>query len=103
MAQELERAGWVIDGPPDAGMFLWARHPEVENSLWTAEGARRAGLRLAPGAAFRPLHDASPWMRFAVACVGTLEDYRLLARAPELARQGERSASAREMAPADAD
>jgi hypothetical protein len=67
----------------------------VDNSLWTAEGARREGLHLAPGAAFRPLHDASPWMRFAVACVGTVRDYRLLARAPELARAGARRAAER--------
>jgi DNA-binding transcriptional MocR family regulator len=85
MAQELERAGWTLAGMPDAGMFLWARHPAVDDSLWIAEGARREGMRLAPGASFRPLHDASPWMRFAVACVGTARDYRLLARAPELA------------------
>ena len=93
MAQELERAGWVLATMPDSGMFLWARHPGVDNSLWTAEGARREGLRLAPGAAFRPLHDESPWMRFAVACTGTTRDYRLLARAPELARAGRREGS----------
>ena len=92
MAHELERAGWVLAGVPDAGLFLWARHPEVEDSLWTAEGARREGLQLAPGASFRPLHDTSPWMRFAVACVATARDYRTLARAPELARAGRAAA-----------
>src|SRR6185437_10854009 len=75
-------------------MFLWARHPAVDDSLWIAEGARREGLRLAPGASFRPLHDASPWMRFCVACVGTARDYRVLARAPDLARAGRRVALA---------
>jgi DNA-binding transcriptional MocR family regulator len=94
MAHELERAGWELAGVPDAGLFLWARHPEVEDSLWTAQGARREGLHLAPGASFRPLHDPSPWMRFAVACVATARDYRTLARAPELARAG-RIAAAR--------
>jgi len=94
MAQELERAGWALACMPDAGMFLWARHPAVDDSLWIAEGARREGLRLAPGASFRPLHDASPWMRFCVACVGTARDYRVLARAPDLARAGRRVALA---------
>jgi len=88
MAQELERAGWTLARVPECGLFLWARHPAVDDSLWIAQGARREGLRLAPGASFRPLHDVSPWMRFAVACVGSARDYRLLARAPELARAG---------------
>jgi DNA-binding transcriptional MocR family regulator len=86
MAHELERAGWTLATMPDAGMFLWARHPAVDDSLWTAQGARDEGLRLAPGASFRPTHETSPWMRFSVSCVGTTRDYRILARAPELAR-----------------
>jgi DNA-binding transcriptional MocR family regulator len=85
MAHELERAGWDLASMPDAGMFLWARHPEVDDSVWIAHGARHEGLRLAPGASFRPTHATSPWMRFAVSCVGTTRDYRILARAPELA------------------
>jgi DNA-binding transcriptional MocR family regulator len=87
MASELERIGWEIYGAPDAGLFLWARHPEVDDSLWTAQGARGEGLRLAPGASFRPLHDTSPWMRFNVACATDAAVYRILARAPELARR----------------
>ncbi|HEX8010605.1 MAG TPA: PLP-dependent aminotransferase family protein [Casimicrobiaceae bacterium] len=100
MAGELERIGWEVYGAPEAGLFLWARHPAVEDSLWTAQGARREGLLLAPGASFRPLHDISPWMRFNVACSVDAAVYRLLARAPELARraaadaaQGERSSA----------
>ncbi|HVO89525.1 MAG TPA: aminotransferase class I/II-fold pyridoxal phosphate-dependent enzyme, partial [Casimicrobiaceae bacterium] len=87
MAHELERAGWSLASTPEAGMFLWARHPEVDDSLWIAQGARREGLRLAPGASFRPTHATSAWMRFAVSCVGTARDYRVLANAPELARR----------------
>jgi DNA-binding transcriptional MocR family regulator len=87
MASELERAGWEIHGMPDAGLFLWARHPAVEDSLWIAQGARREGLLLAPGASFRPLHETSPWMRFNVACSADAAVYRILGRAPELARR----------------
>jgi len=93
MAHELERCGWTLAGLPDAGMFLWARHPDVDDSLWTAQGARAEGLRLAPGASFRPLHDTSPWMRFAVTCQPTPRDWKLLARAPELARRGRQAAA----------
>jgi DNA-binding transcriptional MocR family regulator len=102
MASELERAGWEIEGAPDSGMFLWARHPAVENSLWTAQGARAEGLLLAPGASFRPLHETSPWMRFNVACSADAATYRLLARAPELARAAAEQAAQAQRAPAPA-
>ncbi len=93
MAQELERAGWLLQSMPDAGLFLWARHPEVDDSVWIAQGARRLGLTLAPGASFRPLLDESPWMRFAASAVATADDYRVLARAPEIAAEAMRAAA----------
>jgi DNA-binding transcriptional MocR family regulator len=94
MAQELERAGWTLQSMPDAGLFLWARHPGVDDSVWIAQGARRLGITLAPGASFRPLLDRSPWMRFAASAVATADDYRVLARAPEIAAEARRSAIA---------
>ena len=87
MAAELERAGWKLYGGQETGLFLWARHPAVEDSLWTAQGARDEGLQLAPGASFRPLHETSPWMRFNGAAVPDAAIYRLLARAPQLAER----------------
>jgi DNA-binding transcriptional MocR family regulator len=92
MAQGLERAGWTLETMPDAGLFLWARHPGVDNSLWFAQGARRLGLILAPGASFRPMLDESPWMRFAASAVATAADYRVLARAPKIAADARKTA-----------
>ena len=92
MAHELERAGWMLQSMPDAGLFLWARHPDVDDSLWLAQGARRLGITLAPGASFRPLLDESPWVRFAASAVATPSDYRTLARAPEIAAKAKRDA-----------
>jgi DNA-binding transcriptional MocR family regulator len=86
MAHELERAGFVLDAMPDDGLFLWVRHPDVDDSLRIAQGAWREGTRLAPGASFRPHHEASPWMRFNASCVVDPATFRLLARAPGLAR-----------------
>jgi DNA-binding transcriptional MocR family regulator len=94
MAHELERAGWKLDRMPDAGLFLWARHPAVDDSLWIAQGARREGVRLAPGASFRPHHDPSPWMRFNASCIVDPAAFRVLARAPALARAARKSGSA---------
>jgi DNA-binding transcriptional MocR family regulator len=90
MAHELERAGWRLEHVPDAGLFLWARHPDVDDSLWIAQGARREGVKLAPGASFRPHHEASAWMRFNASCIVDPAAMRLLARAPALARSAQR-------------
>lgn len=92
MAHELERAGWTLDSMPAAGLFLWARHPDVEDSLWFAQGARRLGVTLAPGASFRPSLARCPWMRFAASAVATPADYRVLARAPQIAADAKRAA-----------
>jgi DNA-binding transcriptional MocR family regulator len=92
MAHGLERAGWTLATMPDAGLFLWARHPGVDDSVWFAQGARRLGLILAPGASFRPLLDKSPWMRFAASAVATAADYRVFARAPKIAADARKAA-----------
>ncbi len=90
MAHELERAGWRLDRMPDAGLFLWTRHPDVVDSLATAEGARREGVRLAPGASFRPHLEPSPWVRFNASCTIDPAAFRILAKAPALARAAQR-------------
>lgn len=92
MGAALERAGWDLPSVPEAGLFLWARHPDVDDSLWFAQGARRLGVALAPGASFRPLHDKSAWMRFAASAVATAADCKVLARAPEIAAEARRAA-----------
>jgi len=92
MAQGLERAGWTLATMPDAGLFLWARHPDIDDSLWFAQGARRLGLVLAPGASFRPLLDKSPWLRFAASAVPTAADYRVFERAPKIAADARKAA-----------
>ncbi len=72
----LTRAGLELFTEPDAGMFLWARMPQFEDSVALAEAAMAEGIMLAPGTLFRPHLERSPWMRFNVA---TLQDPRLLA------------------------
>ena len=91
VAQELERAGWLLDRMPDSGLFLWARHPDVDDSVWIAQAALREGVRLAPGASFRPHHDKSAWMRFNASCVVDPAVFKLLARAGALAKAEQRT------------
>jgi DNA-binding transcriptional MocR family regulator len=71
----LQRAGLELLVEPDVGMFLWARFPQVEDSLALTESASSHGILLAPGVVFRPHLQRSPWMRFNVT---TCDDPRVI-------------------------
>lgn len=64
--QLLERRGVEVFGPPESGMFLWARIPGVGDAELLVRSAKAHGILLALGAAFRPLLEPSPWMRMNV-------------------------------------
>lgn len=72
--QMFERLGLELFVEPEAGMFLWARFPHVDDALTLTESASSQGIMLAPGVVFRPHLQRSPWMRFNVA---TGDDPRL--------------------------
>jgi DNA-binding transcriptional MocR family regulator len=67
VVRTFERVGLELFVEPADGMFVWARYPNIEDSLGLAEASRREGIMLAPGAIFRPHLERSPWMRFNVA------------------------------------
>jgi DNA-binding transcriptional MocR family regulator len=69
-----ERIGLELFMEPVDGMFLWARFPQIDDSLALAEESQREGIMLAPGTVFRPHLERSPWMRFNVA---VFEDTRV--------------------------
>jgi DNA-binding transcriptional MocR family regulator len=77
-----ERIGLELFAEPADGMFVWARFPQIEDSLALAEAAQRDGIMLAPGTVFRPHLDRSPWMRFNVA---VCDDKRVQERLQRLA------------------
>jgi DNA-binding transcriptional MocR family regulator len=66
VVQAFERIGLELFVEPNDGMFVWARFPEVEDSLTLAEVSQGDGIMLAPGAVFRPHLERSPWVRFNV-------------------------------------
>jgi DNA-binding transcriptional MocR family regulator len=69
-----ERIGLQLFVEPEAGMFLWARLPHVDDALVLTKSASSHGIMLAPGVVFRPHLQRSPWMRFNVT---TCDDPRL--------------------------
>lgn len=67
VAQKLETHGFELFNEPKAGMFLWARHPCVDNATELAYQARENDILLGPGHLFTIDQRPSPWMRFNVA------------------------------------
>ena len=67
VVQAFERIGLELFVEPRDGMFVWARFPQIDDSLALAEASQGDGIMLAPGAVFRPHLERSPWMRFNVA------------------------------------
>jgi DNA-binding transcriptional MocR family regulator len=77
-----ESIGLKLFAEPPDGMFVWARFPQIEDSLPLAEAAQHNGIMLAPGTVFRPHLERSAWMRFNVA---VCDDTRVQARLQRLA------------------
>jgi DNA-binding transcriptional MocR family regulator len=83
----LVRMGFEPDPayPYLGGTFVWVRHRAHADALVLADQAAEAGILLAPGCAFRPDHQSSPHLRFALPlCTPTALD----ALAQLLAGQG---------------
>ena len=67
VAHQLEGLGFELFCEPKAGMFLWARHPALQNSTELAYQAAESGILLGPGHLFSTDLAPSPWLRFNVA------------------------------------
>ncbi len=67
LATQLLAAGFELFAEPKAGMFLWARHPLVQNAAELAYKAAEQDILLGPGHLFSVDLEPSPWLRFNVA------------------------------------
>jgi DNA-binding transcriptional MocR family regulator len=67
VGQRLREMGMELFVEPGAGMFLWARHPQIDDSTVLATQAKEKKILLAPGQLFMPNASAVPWIRFNVA------------------------------------
>ncbi|MDQ7745874.1 aminotransferase-like domain-containing protein [Hydrogenophaga pseudoflava] len=67
VGQALESLGFDLFCEPKAGMFLWARHPDIQNATELAYQAAEQDILLGPGHLFDPELQPSPWFRFNVA------------------------------------
>ncbi|HOW47073.1 MAG TPA: PLP-dependent aminotransferase family protein [Rubrivivax sp.] len=67
VARRLDDLGFEIFHEPKAGLFLWARHPDMPDAGRTALEAAEHDILLGPGHLFAADLQPTPWMRFNVA------------------------------------
>lgn len=79
VAQSLENLGFELFCEPKAGMFLWARHPQIPNATEVAYQAAEQDILLGPGHLFDPELRPSPWFRFNVAFTDNADVLNFLA------------------------
>lgn len=66
-ASRLLNIGFEIFTEPKAGVFLWARHPDIPSAAELAYKAVEQDILLGPGNLFSPDLQPSAWIRFNVA------------------------------------
>lgn len=67
VGQRLTQLGFEIFNEPKAGMYLWARHPDLSDSAALSQQAAADGVMLGPGHLFLTEPRSTGWLRFNVA------------------------------------
>lgn len=90
VGQRLSALGFELFGEPKAGMYLWARHPDLTDAAELSRLAAGEGIMLGPGHLFLVQPRPTGWMRFNVAFS---DDGRLYAfLAAQIAQQAQHAA-----------
>lgn len=77
-AQRLTELGFELFHEPKAGMYLWARHPDLSDSTALSQQGVAAGMLLGPGHLFLVEPRPTGWLRFNVAFSEDERIYRFL-------------------------
>jgi len=80
VAQQLAGLGFELFHEPKAGMYLWARHPDLTDGAELSRLAVPEGIMLGPGQLFLVEPRPTGWLRFNVAFSDDLRLYDFLAR-----------------------
>jgi DNA-binding transcriptional MocR family regulator len=62
----LEQEGFELDQAYLGGTFVWMKHKAFDDAMTLTNQASRMGMLLAPGCAFRPNLESSPYFRFSL-------------------------------------
>ena len=88
VAQSLTELGFELFSEPRAGMYLWARHPDLTDCVELSLQAVNAGILLGPGHLFLTEPRTTGWLRFNVAFSDDERVYRFLAEQIRAHAQG---------------
>jgi DNA-binding transcriptional MocR family regulator len=88
VARRLEAQGFEIFHEPAAGLYLWARHPDITDAADLSRLAAMEGIMLGPGQLFLVIPRPTGWLRFNVAFSEDERLWQFLARSIE-ERKGE--------------
>ena len=87
VGRQLDSLGFELFHEPEAGMYLWARHPDLPDSAELSKEATSEGIMLGPGQLFLAEPRTTGWLRFNVAFCDDERIWRFLAQRIELGRQ----------------
>ncbi|MDD0837367.1 PLP-dependent aminotransferase family protein [Curvibacter sp. HBC61] len=89
VGRRLDSLGFELFHEPEAGMYLWARHPDLPDSAELSRLGTQEGIMLGPGQLFLVEPRPTGWLRFNVAFS---EDERLWAFLAQRIEQGQQLA-----------
>ncbi|MEP6876235.1 MAG: PLP-dependent aminotransferase family protein [Burkholderiales bacterium] len=78
VARQLGGLGFELFSEPKAGMYLWARHPDLTDSAELSQQAVASSIMLGPGHLFLTEPRPTGWLRFNVAFSDDERLYRFL-------------------------
>jgi DNA-binding transcriptional MocR family regulator len=79
VGQRLARLGFELFNEPKAGLYLWARHPDLLDGAELSKLAAPHGIMLGPGELFLVEPRTTGWLRFNVAFSNDERLFRFLA------------------------
>lgn len=88
VGRKLESLGFELFHEPQAGMYLWARHPDLPDSAELSMQGTAEGIMLGPGQLFLVEPRPTGWLRFNVSFSQDERLWRFLAQRIE---QGSRA------------
>ena len=91
VAQRLGSLGFELFSEPKAGLYLWARHPDLTDSAELSRLAVPEGIMLGPGQLFLVEPRPTGWLRFNVAFSDDQRIFDFLSR--QIAQQAQSAAA----------
>ncbi|MBS0445642.1 MAG: PLP-dependent aminotransferase family protein [Proteobacteria bacterium] len=88
VGQRLGDLGFELFNEPKAGMYLWARHPDLTDGSELSQRAAGDGIMLGPGSLFLVEPRTTGWLRFNVAFSDDARLYAFLAGQVDLQARG---------------